>query len=108
MGGVEVVAQNSTSSARNSATEESLGSWASGWVRRAAYVAAVFARFGFASVLHVLGLDRFLWPADTEHKPDAAISLRESMRSREYNVKGWQAAFDVTSLGPPYLDKQSS
>lgn len=43
-------------------------------MRRGGYVAAVFARFGFGSVLHALGLDRFLRRVDKDRKPDAATA----------------------------------
>ncbi len=53
---------------------QTLGSRAAGWMRRAGYLAAIFAKFGFASALHALGLDRFLRHAKVARTPDAAAA----------------------------------
>jgi len=68
------VEPRSTSSGKESTDARSLGTWASAWVRRAGYVAAVFARFGFASALHGLGLDRFLRRVKEDTTPDTATA----------------------------------
>ncbi len=71
-GGVLPVEPRLTSSYKESTGAQSLGTRASAWVRRAGYVTAVFARFGFASALHGLGLDRFLRRVQEDTTPDTA------------------------------------
>ena len=68
------VEPRSTSSDKESTGAQSLGTRASARVRRAGYVAAVFARFGFASALHGLGLDRFLRRVQEDTTPDTATA----------------------------------
>lgn len=66
---------NSTSSPEGQTSAEDRGSRTSRWMRRASYVAAVFVKFGFASVLHSVALDRFLRRRDKPgEKADAATA----------------------------------
>jgi len=69
------VGQDSTSSPDQQTSAEHLASQVSRWMRRAGSVAGVFTKFGFASVLHSVGLDRFLRRPDKPGvKVDAATA----------------------------------
>ncbi len=70
---------NSTSSPEGQSSTEDLGRRASRWMRRSSYVAAIFVKFGFASVLHSVALDRFLRRRDKPgEKADAATAGLET------------------------------
>jgi len=81
---VAVVAPDSTSSPERKTFAEDLGSRASRWMRRAGYVTAIFVKFGFASIMHSVGLDRFLRRQDKQDgKVDAATAgLEMAVRLR--------------------------
>jgi len=73
------VEPNSTSSPEGQSSTEDLGRRASRWMRRSSYVAAIFVKFGFASVLHSVALDRFLRRRDKPgEKADAATAGLET------------------------------